>query len=220
MLDRALDRMSGRINEHIHNRAVRRLPDLVRDLLERAFTAWSANGWHTFDRAEVNCSCQLFRWMIAARRSDRSFYPLEVNIENILITPAMLNGTETVTRAKRPDLRISVRGGGVLLEAKRLTNTANNCRAYVHDGMARFVSSTYGVDDDWGIMVGYVQENSTAGLQSHVNRYVNAHSMMGSGHRLMHETTNTNSEWLSSSHPRASNFTIRLEHVWVVLPKT
>lgn len=218
VLERALDRVSGRINEHIHNRAVRRLPDLVRDLVCDALARWAGNGWHTFDKAEVNCSGQLFRWLIDARRSESRFSPLEVTIENILLTPGMLNGVESVTGAARPDLRISVRGRGVLLEAKRLTDTATLCRAYVHDGMARFVSSTYGANENWGMMVGYVQEQTTAGLRPRVNGYVNTHKLMGVGHELGPETTSPNSEWLSSSHDRASGLTIRLDHVWVLLP--
>lgn len=220
MLERAFDRVSGRINEHIHNRAVARLPDVVHDLVGEALARWAANGWHTFDKAEVNCSGQLFRWLIDARRSDSRFYTLEVNIENIVLTPGMLNGTESVTGAARPDLRISVRGGGVLLEAKRLTDTANLCRAYVYDGMARFVRSTYGANESWGMMVGYVQDQIAAGLHTRVNGYVSGHTLMGSGHELVPETTNANSEWLRSSHDRASDLTIRLDHVWVVLPQT
>lgn len=218
VLERAFDRVSGRINEHIHNRAVRRLPELVGDLVDDALARWAANGWHTFDKAEVNCSGQLFRWLIDARRSESRFYPLEVNIENIVLTPGMLNGTESMTGAARPDLRISVRRGGVLLEAKRLTDTASLGRAYVYDGMARFVSSTYGADESWGMMVGYVQEPTTAGLRPRINGYVNTHKLMGAGHELVHEKTDANSEWLASSHDRLSGLNIRLDHVWIVLP--
>lgn len=218
VLERAFDRVSGRINGQIHNRAVRRLPELVRDLVDEALTRWAANDWHTFDKAEVNCSGQLFRWMLDARRSDSRFSILEVNIENILLTPEMFSGLESVIGAARPDFRISVRGGGVLLEAKRLTNTANLCRAYVNEGMARFVGSTYGANESLGIMVGYVQEQNTTGLQPRVNGYVNTHKLMGADHQLVPEVTNAYCEWLSSSHDRASDLTIRLDHVWVVLP--
>lgn len=217
VLERVFDRVSGRISVHIHNRAVRRLPELVRDLVGEALARWAANGWHTFDKAEVNCSGQLFRWLIDARRGDSRFHTLEVNIENVLLTPGMFRGTESVTSASRPDLRISVRGGGVLLEAKRLTDTARLCRAYVNDGMARFISSTYGANENWGMMVGYVQELTTAGLQPRVNGYVSTHMLMGADHELAPVTTDANSEWLSSSHNRASGPPIRLDHVWVVL---
>lgn len=220
VLERAIDRVSGRISEQIHSRAVRRLPEVVRDLVNEALARWAANGWHTFDKAEVNCSGQLFRWLIDARRSDRRFYVLDVNIENILLTPGMWNGTESVAGAARPDFRISVRGGGVLLEAKRLTDTPSHCRAYVHEGMARFVSSTYGANESWGIMVGYVQEQTTVGLHARVNGYVSKHNLMGAGHELVAETISANNEWLGSSHDRASGLTIRLDHVWAVLPST
>ncbi|GHF12885.1 hypothetical protein GCM10011600_12090 [Pseudolysinimonas yzui] len=194
------------------------IPEMVRSLVGDALERWAANSWHTFDKTEVNCSGQLFRRLIEARRSDSRFHPLEVKIENILLTPGMLNGTESVAGASRPDLRISVRSGAVLLEAKRLTDTASLSRAYVQDGMARFISSTYGANESWGMMVGYVQDPTTGGLQHRVNGYVNTHKLMGAGHELIQESTNANSEWLSSSHNRASGLTIRLDHMWVVLP--
>lgn len=85
--------------------------------------------------------------------------------------------------------------------------------------MARFVISTYGAHESWGMMVGYIQEQTTAGLRSRVNGYVSSHELMGLGHELVSETTNSNSDWLSSSHDRESDLTIRLDHVWVVLPR-
>lgn len=217
MLEKAVDRVSGQISAGIHNRAVRRLPDLVRDLVNEGLDRWAANSWYTFDDSEVNCSSQLFRWLREARRNDSRFFVLEIDIENIILTPGMLKGTESVTGAARPDFRISVRSGGVLLEAKRLTDSSRHCRAYVYDGMARFVGSTYGADESWGIMVGYVQGSATAGLQSRLNNYVSSHSLMGSSHQLASGPSYANSEWLGSTHHRASGLAMRLDHVWAVL---
>ncbi|MGO2171137.1 MAG: hypothetical protein ACTH3H_07585 [Micrococcaceae bacterium] len=217
MLSNGLGRVLGRASELIHNRAAQHLPELVGALLDDALARWAGNGWHTFNHLESNCSGQLYRWLLEARRADRRFYTLEVVLENILLTPAMLTGAASVTTATRPDLRIHVRQTGVLLEAKRLTDTAAHCRAYVNDGMARFVDQRYGATEDWGVMVGYVQEASTAGIEPRINGFVNAHAMMGAGHELIPEATNAHSEKLRSSHTRPSGNPIRLDHIWVVL---
>ncbi|WP_406250364.1 hypothetical protein ACI7YT_09125 [Microbacterium sp. M] len=217
MLSKGLGRVLGRANELIHNRAAQHLPELVGALLDDALARWASNGWHTFNHLESNCSGQLYRWLLEARRADRRFYTLEVVLENVLLTPGMLAGTASVTTAKRPDIRIHVRETGVLLEAKRLTDTAAHCRAYVDDGMVRFVNERYGAAEDWGMMIGYVQESSTAGIEPRINGFVTAHALMGAGHELIPETTSTHSERLRSSHPRASGAPIRLDHVWVVL---
>ena len=86
-----------------------------------------------------------------------------------------------------------------------------------NDGMARFVDQRYGATEDWGVMVGYVQEASTAGIEPRINGFVNAHAMMGAGHELIPEATNAHSEKLRSSHTRPSGNPIRLDHIWVVL---
>lgn len=217
MLDKAIGRVLGRANVLIHNRAAQRLPELVGDLLDDALALWAGNSWHTFDHLESNCSAQLYRWLHEAKRADKRFSPLGVIIENIQFTPRMLAGTESITGASRPDLRIHVGETGVLLEAKRLTDTAKHCRAYVDAGIARFVSSTYGATEDWGVMIGYVQESTTAGIEARVNGFVSIHTEMGAGHEIVPESVGAHSEWLRSSHARASGAPIRLDHVWVVL---
>lgn len=209
--------MLGRANEFIHKRAAQHLPDLVGALLDDALAYWSGNGWRTFDHLESNCTGQLYRWLLEARRADRRFYTLEVVLENVLLTPAMLAGAASVTTANRPDLRIHVRESGVLLEAKRLTDTTAHCRAYVDDGMARFVDQRYGATDDWGVMIGYVQEPNSAGIEPRINGFVNAHALMGAGHELVPETAGAHNEKFRSSHVRASGPSIRLDHIWVVL---
>ncbi|MGW9111841.1 hypothetical protein [Microbacterium sp. NPDC055683] len=218
MLSKGLGRVLGHASEFIHSRAAQQLPELVRDLMDDALALWAGNSWHTFNHLESNCSAQLYRWLREAKRADKRFFPLGVNIENIEFTPGMLAGTESIVGASRPDLRIHVGDSGVLLEAKRLTDTAQHCRAYVDDGMARFVSSAYGAAEGWGVMVGYVQQPTTAGIEPRVNGFVKAHSLMGTGHELVPQSTNVHSEKLRSSHVRTSGKPINLDHVWVVLP--
>ncbi|WP_042575822.1 hypothetical protein [Rhodococcus sp. MEB064] len=186
--------------------------------MNEALVKWAGNNWHTFDNAEINCSIQLFRWLVEARRLNSRFYPLQINIENIVPTSAMIEGQQSAAGASRPDFRISVQEGGVALEAKRVTDSTRHCRAYVYEGMARFVSSSYGANERWGMMIGYIQEPSTADLQSRVNGYVTTHALMGIGHELASTNRSGNTEWLSSDHKRPSNKAIRLDHVWLKLP--
>lgn len=218
MFERALDRVSGRLDQAIHARAAVRLRELIRELIAEALSRWSDNGWHTFDDTEINCSAQLFRWLEEARRANSRFSLLAVNLESIVLTHDMLLGDESVKFAARPDLRISVRAGGVSFEAKRLTDTADLCRAYVHNGMARFVSSTYGAREQWGVMIGYVQESTTVNLRRRVNDYVDAHRLMGIDHRLSMGVVRPDSQWQTSMHARDGDVNIELEHVWVMLP--
>ena len=218
MLDKAFGRILGHANGLILSRAANQLPILVEDLLQDALTLWSGNGWYTFDRLESNCSGQLYRWLKEAKRADARFSPLVVTIENVELTPAMLAGTQSVVGASRPDLRIHVGESGVLLEAKRLTNTARHCRAYVEEGMARFVSSAYGARSDWGLMLGYVQDATVAVIEPRVNGFVNTHAIMGEGHQLVPQRADAISARLRSSHARASGLPIVLDHVWIRLP--
>lgn len=218
MLSKGINRVLGRASELIHNRAAQQLPELVRDLIDDALTLWAGNNWYTFNQLESNCSAQLYRWLKEAKRSDKRFFPLGVNIENVEFTPAMLAGTESIVGASRPDLRIHAGESGVLVEAKRLTNTAKHYRAYVDAGMARYVSSAYGAAEDWGVMVGYVQAPTTVGIVPRINGYVSGHARMGAGHELVPESNNAQSEKLRSSHTRASGKPILLDHVWIVLP--
>ena len=53
MLERTLDRVTGRVSIALHERAARRLPELVERLMMAALERWAANGWHTFDHLEV-----------------------------------------------------------------------------------------------------------------------------------------------------------------------
>src|SRR5664279_692298 len=150
MLERALDRVSGRVSATLHERAARRLPDLTVDLIESALSRWAANNWHTFDALEENCTAQLYRWLQEAQRADLQFEMLRIQLEYVVLTADMLAGLASVRSARRPDLRISVRSGGIHVEAKRLATTGSRCRDYVHEGMARFVGSAYGSHEPLG----------------------------------------------------------------------
>ncbi len=219
MIERALDRVYGRISMVVQVRAARRLSELVPELVGDAVARWAKNGWVTYDHTEANCTIQLYRWLVEARRIDIRFHTFEVNLENVNPTPQMLEGKASVATASRPDVRISVRGAGIFLEAKRLMSTGDWCRLYVHEGMARYVASTYAATERVGMMVGYVQNQpDTTGLRDRINNYVHSHELMGPSHQLIEYRADVDQEWLTSDHARSSGTDVRLEHLWVVLP--
>lgn len=217
MLERTLDRVTGRVSIALHERAARRLPELVERLMMAALERWAANGWHTFDHLEVNCTVQLYRWLSEAQRADAGLAFLSVQIEHLLLTPAMWAGDASVTAAQRPDVRLSVGHTGVAVEAKRLVAGGSWPRKYVHDGMARFASSSYGAGEQIGLMVGYVQDSSTDGILPAVNARIETHPLMGSGHQLNDERSTRHGTWYQSNHVRPKDVSIRLLHLWVVL---
>ncbi|GAB3148240.1 hypothetical protein GCM10027058_08520 [Microbacterium neimengense] len=218
MLEQAFDRVVGHISVGISALAARRLPTLVNDMFAEALSRWAFNNWATFDHLEANCTGQLYRWLHEARRSDARFRVLEVGIENVTLTPAMWDGTESVTTAVRPDLRIRVGDRELIIEAKRLSCSGNLAREYVYNGMSRFVSARYAAREGQGMMVGYIQERlDVSTLRDRVNGYVHSHPDMGAEHKLLDEAATPTGTWLNSSHQRAVASPIDLRHVWVNL---
>lgn len=217
MLEGAIDRVTGRVNKSIQDRAAGRLPVLALGLLESALTHWSANNWHTYDTKEANCTAQLYRWLREAQRTHTRYAVLSVDLEHIVLTPAMLAGTESMAIAKRPDLCISVGARDLHVEAKRLRSDGSWCHDYVHQGMERFVASGYAAGDGAGLMVGYVQQPAMEDLLLKVNKHVATHPKMGLAHQLQSASVSVNGSWHTSTHPRPADATIGLSHVWVLL---
>lgn len=217
MLERAVDRVTGRVSITLHQRAARRLPQLVEHLMTAALERWAANDWHTFDHLEVNCTAQLYRWLSEAQRADAGLAFLSVQIEHLILTPAMWAGDASVTTAHRPDIRLSIGQAGVAVEAKRLVTGGSWSHKYVHNGMARFVSSSYGAGEPSGLMVGYVQGSPANGILPAVNAQIEKHPLMGKGHQLNEEENAEHGTWYQSNHVRAKDAPIRLLHLWVVL---
>jgi len=218
MLENAIDRVTGHMHASIHAWANRRLNELVRDLLEEAVEHWAVANWIRYDEREVNCTIQLYRWLRESQRTNIRFHVLEVVFEAVTPTPGMLHAIESVTTSARSDLRIFVRTGSVIVEAKRLASTGEWCKNYVNEGMARFVDMTYAAADKFAMMVGYVQQPSVDGLRDRVNKYVLKHELMGPSHVLNDEENRRHSHWLASVHQRKTGGPIALHHLWIVLP--
>lgn len=217
MLERALDRVAGRVSQALQQRAERRFPELVESLMRLALEMWAGNSWHTFDQMEVNCTAQLYRWLQEAKRGDLQFSHLNIELEYLNLTPAMFAGNESVVTAVRQDLRVGIGQVGIQIEAKRLVASGNWCHDYVYNGIQRFVSSSYGANDPLGVMVGYVQQATCDGLLGSVNGFVVAHPLMGRNHQLGTTLTEPYGLSHSSSHLRPSDVTIDLRHVWVII---
>ncbi|WP_156971381.1 hypothetical protein [Knoellia sinensis] len=186
-------------------------------LIEAALARWEANDWHTYDELEVNCTGQLYRWLQEARRTEERFHVLGIQIEHVVLTPEMMEGLTSVVSAQRPDLYISVQGGGIHVEAKRLLSTGPWCRDYVKKGMSRFVSSSYGAGEALGLMIGYVQQPTGQDLLPRVNDFVKSHPAMGATHQLRGRAHAPRGAWHESTHVRDSDLPINLVHVWLTM---
>lgn len=196
---------------------MRRFPELVQLLMRAAFDKWSANGWHTFDQMEANCTVQLYRWLVEAKRADSRLAFLAIELEFLMLTPAMLAGEASGMSAKRPDVCLSVGRSAIHVECKRLRVDGSWCRDYVGQGMARFVGSSYGAGEALGLMVGYVQQEKSNGLLDAVNSVVLSTASMGSSHQLTASAAESFGTSHHSTHARASDVPIELRHLWVLL---
>ncbi len=219
MLEKALDRVSGRVSQALQQRAEQRFAEMIDALILVALQRWAGNNWRTFDDSEVNCTAQLYRWLKESKRSDARFNFVHVELEYVNLTPAMLVGDEPVTTAARPDLCFTIGHVGVHVECKRLQAHGAWCRDYVQKGMARFVDSVYGAGSPLGVMVGYVQQPAPDGLLGAVNGYVETHPSMGSDHRLVATQPAPFGLRHRSHHPRNPDIPIELSHIWVGISK-
>lgn len=217
MLERALDRVSGRVSQLLQQQAARKFPELIDALLVAALERWDQNDWLTFDQSEVNCTAQLYRWLTETKRTDSRFIYVHITLEYINLTPAMLAGEESVKGAQRPDLNLVLDPISVHVECKRLQTAGPWCRLYVHNGIARFVDSSYGARSPLGVMVGYVQQGSAEGLLDSVNSFVATHPSMGDGHELSRPKVEPFGSTHRSHHSRHTDVAIDLAHVWVRL---
>jgi hypothetical protein len=188
---------------------------LIGQLFEAALLLWEQNDWLAYDQAEENCSVQLYRWCKAACLEDPRFAFFVPHLEWVNLTAAILNGTESVTSANRPDLRLEIGMVGRAVECKRLAPVSPWPRRYVYEGLARFVVDNYGHDESVGYMVGYVQAGTFAEVLAKVNKQVSDHPRMGVAQTLGLLRDNETSSWNRSCHPRASGQPISILHLFV-----
>lgn len=213
------DRFFGTASLVLQQQVARNIDRLIGQLFEAALALWEQNGWLAHDHTEENCSVQLYRWCKVAQLQDPSFTLLVLHHEWPNLTDAILNGTEGVASADRPDLRFEIGVVGRSVECKRLAPTSPWPRNYVYKGLARFVVGNYGHNESIGYMVGYVQAGTFAEVLAKINTQVSDHPRMGVEQNLGLLRENKVSSWNGSRHPRASGQSISIFHLFVNMPR-
>jgi hypothetical protein len=208
-------RLFGVITPALQQLAAGDVDELVAALLEEAIARWGATGWATFDHREANCTIQLYRWCMDARRNIPRLRILTIELEWVNPTVDMVEARASVDTATRPDVRIGIgQIAGRSLECKRLAPTGGRPRAYVYDGLHRFVSGKYGLTDDLGIMIGYLQAGTDADAVDAINLQIDGHPEMGPEGRLT-AAPRRNAARYRSSHPRPHAQAIDVDH-WLI----
>jgi hypothetical protein len=210
---RQLSRLYGAVAPQLQALIARDIVRLVDDLFDAAIALWSAAGWHRFDDLEANCTIQVFRWAQVAAGRDAALRVLHVELEWYQPSPAQLAGTESAVGMPRPDIRVSIGAVGVLAECKRLAAVGSLPKAYVDNGIARFVANTYRSETGLAVMVGYLVADTVDAVVPAINQHVDAHTLMGSSHRLVSSTpVATYVALYSSAHARGNAPELRLRH--------
>ena len=175
----ALARISGTVMPEFQNAVAQDLDSRAEELLIAAAYRWRRDRWYRFNDDEVNCTVQMYRHSRECIRDDRRFALITVHLEWIDVTPDILKGKQSATTAKRPDLRFEVGQAGRTIECKRIAATGPWARRYVDDGLARFVTGTYGHAEATGFMIGYVLGGQFPSLVNRINYYIQRHADMG-----------------------------------------
>lgn len=209
------DRALGVVAVSLKSRVAADIDSRVRDLLDEAVELWAQANWHSYSEGEDNCTVQLYRWANEVIRHDSRFALLTLQFQWVKLTPEMLEGAADVASATRPDLRIQVGVAGRALECKRLSVTGQWARAYVREGLARFVVGNYGIGEDVGVMVGFCQEGDLDVAIERVNSEVLGDDRLDATQVLEIRTLGHHSSWSRSCHPREIGQPISLDHLVV-----
>ena len=186
----ACDRVVGVAARTLQDRVAQHLDRHTEELLIAAAGMWQHDRWPRFDDDEANCTVQMYGYSRACIRNNPRFTLISVHLEWIDVTPEILQGKQSAKTAKRPDMRIEAGTAGRTIECKRIAATGSWPRRYVHDGLARFVTGSYGHDETTGFMIGYVTDGRLprlphlSHLVSRINHYIRGHSNMGSGQQI------------------------------------
>src|SRR5579875_372252 len=213
------DRFRGAVAAALQQQVAQDIDRLICMLLEASITLWERDNWNRFNDEEDNCTVQVYHWCKVAVRNDSRLRFLEPRFQWVDVTEGMLAGDESVKSAKRPDLRIEIGGGevGRSLECKRLARTGGWCRAYVYQGLTRFVLENYGHGEPVGYMIGYMHADTFAELVNKINKQILSHPGMGSMDQLMLLRENRTSSWSRSCHTCVSDQVIQVDHLMVKL---
>lgn len=177
-LGRLRNRVFGTIVPSIQSVVAQDIDELVEQLIEDAAEIWRAAAWHRFDDKEANCTIQMYRCSREVQRRNAMYGVLAIRIEFVMPTPAMFDGLEDATGMARPDIHIAVGEVGRIVECKRLSLGGGKPRAYVHEGITRFVCGPYASEGDAEYMIGYLQADDVDQVVAEVNRQVVGHPVM------------------------------------------
>ena len=211
------DRFRGTVAVKLQEQVAQDIDRRICLLLEASIVLWSQAGWHRYNDDEDNCTAQLYRWCNVARRNDSRLTFLAPRFQWVDLTDGMLVGAESVSSARRPDLRIEIGSLGEIgrsFECKRLAPAGSWCRKYVYCGLARFVLGSYGRDEPVGYMVGYVQAGTFDQLLAAINDQISGHPEMDDSDQLNLLREDDMSSWSRSFHIRSPD-PIQVDHLMV-----
>ncbi|WP_420625401.1 hypothetical protein [Candidatus Poriferisodalis sp.] len=182
----ARDRCIGKAAGWLEDKLSHNLDSRIEALLIAAVDKWQQDNWCRFGKStakwnEVDCTVQMYRWSRECIRHESRFTLMTVRLEWIDVTPEILRGIQSVTTARRPDLRIEAGSVGRSIECKRIASASRWVRNYVHKGLARFVTGNYGHAENSGFMIGYASGGQLPDLIARINGYIRSHPNMGSG---------------------------------------
>lgn len=212
-LYRAAGSVVGTITPHLQALVARDLDGRVDELLVQAFERWHAAGWHRHQADELNCSVQVYRHALDAKRATRALRSLDVDFEACVPTPEMLAGTESVKSAKRPDLKVRVGDASRHIECKLVESKGSLPRKYVREGVMRFVTGRYGAEDPTGRMIGYITTSDIDAVASAVNdRIDKVASLSVADHLQATDSPHERVHRFTSTHARAGRPSVGLTH--------
>jgi hypothetical protein len=170
MLERLRGSVDGRFNRFIRETAARNAPQRLDDLVKAAIAGWEAEGFYAQGTDEPSFNVRVYDHMRRIKQNDAMRWALvSVTMETGYPTAAQLAGQADPLRLARPD--IVVRFGGeheMHIEAKRVDETRNLTRAYVRNGLRRFIDGLYAHSPN-GTMIGYVISDDLDGVLAAIN---------------------------------------------------
>lgn len=214
---RAASAVYGTCEPAVQRLVSAKIDDILDDLILEAVALWQSSGLVRFDDREVNCSVQVFRHINIARRRRASFRILQPRLEHLLLTDEILTGQQSADTARRPDMHVSIGDRtNRAIECKLLSDTGPLARAYVREGMNRFVSGVYGTTDRRGRMIGFVVQGEHHDCVKRVNHQVV--DFLDEGHQLSGPPATSNDVTrYESTHARVGLEEIGLTHFLVPL---
>lgn len=204
----------GVVAGRLQRSAAKDIDNSIDELFECAVSGWAAEHWLRFNDHEVNCTVQLYKWCNQIKQTNPRMCLISIDLEYMILSPAIRSATQSAARMSRPDIRISIGGyAGRSVECKRLEAKSKLPGLYASKGMTRFVTGQYGAGERVGIMIGFVLNRNEPIIVKSINRAVIGNSGLGVGHTLTRLPATHIIPWQhTSTHLRSSDGPITLRH--------